>query len=205
MLETGQSTRGSLYSLDNMPQVRNVSSNTSESPGDTSGHYTHMMSQDLVMTTKPPLPPEAHIRRPLSPPIIRRPHEVRESRRLSRQSSDQPPQPRHQSPPAWFHPVKPVSPPPASNIKTVSSSSSSKPPPPPRSPVTKLSSPPPSEHEQDLPPPPIIIQKPSVPPPPVPCSNIITASDIKSEPHQSPSQRDDDEDSDTVIDLIREK
>ena len=175
-----------------MPQVRNVSSSSNK-------QVTHDV-QDLVMSTKPPLPPEAH-RRPLSPPLIRR--EVRESRRLTRQSSDQPLQPRHQSPPAWFHPVKPVSPPPAVKLVSPSSASLGKPPPPPRSPVTKLSSPPQFEHEQDLPPPPII-QKPSVPPPPVPCP-IITTSDIKSEPHQSPSQLDDDEDSDTVIDLIREK
>ena len=174
------------------------------------------MSQDLAMTTKPPLPPEAH-RRPLSPPPVRRPQppassEVREARRLSRQCSDQP-QPRHQSPPAWFHPCKPVTPP-ASILKPASHSSASlsKPPPPPRSPVTRLSSPspvelrpvsPPPVTSRDSPPPPII-QKPSVPPPPVPIiqpSPIIPTAVIKSEPHQSPSQLDDDEDSDTVIDL----
>ena len=178
------------------------------------------MFQDLAMTTKPPLPPEAH-RRPLSPPPVRRPQppasgEVREARRLSRQCSDQPAQPRHQSPPAWFHPCKPVTPP-ASILKPTSYSSSashSKPPPPPRSPVTRLSSPSPVElrpvsppqvpvTSRDSPPPPII-QKPSVPPPPVPIlqpSPIIPTAVIKSEPHQSPSQLDDDDDSDTVMDL----
>ena len=168
------------------------------------------------MTTKPPLPPEAH-RRPLSPPPVRRPQpqassEVREARRLSRQCSDQPPQPRHQSPPAWFHPCKPVTPP-ASILKPASHSSASlsKPPPPPRSPVTRLSSPSPVELRPVSPPPvtsrdsppPSIIQKPSVPPPPVPTLQpcpIIPTAVIKSEPHQSPSQLDDDDDSDTVMD-----
>ena len=163
------------------------------------------------MTTKPPLPPEAH-RRPLSPPLVRRPQpEVREGRRLTRQCSDQPQHTRHQSPPAWFHPVKSVSPP-ASILKPASSSASlTKPPPPPRSPVTRLTcadvrpvSPPPVATRATPPPP--IIQKPCVPPPPVPVQQPCPV--IRSEPHPSSSQQDDDEDSDTVIDLdslIRQK
>ena len=69
---------------------------------------------------KPPLPPEA--RRPMSPTRALSPAPMspstgvrgmkRDGRKLSRQLSDHPHQ-RHNSPPAWFHPIKPATPPPA--------------------------------------------------------------------------------------------
>jgi len=69
---------------------------------------------------KPPLPPEA--RRPMSPTRALSPAPMspstgvrgmkRDGRKLSRQLSDHPHQ-RHNSPPAWFHPIKPTTPPPA--------------------------------------------------------------------------------------------
>ena len=88
------------------------------------------MPQEVKM--KPPLPPEA--RRPMSPTRALSPTPMspttgvrgikRDGRKLSRQVSDHPHQ-RHHSPPAWFHPLKPSTPPPAPPtcqvIKTCSS------------------------------------------------------------------------------------
>ena len=75
------------------------------------------MTQEVKM--KPPLPPEA--RRPMSPVRALSPAPLspttgvrgikRDGRKLSRQVSDHPHQ-RHHSPPAWFHPLKPATPPP---------------------------------------------------------------------------------------------